>query len=283
MTIDPDFLLNMPPIVERQTLTKKDTILYALGVGAGADGGDLDFVYEKNLKALPTMALVLGYPGFIWQYPELGADWKRVLHGEQAIELHGPLPVEGEIIGETRITDVFDKGVEKGAIVIAERVIRDAAGTLLATMSGTMMMRGDGGCGGSTDAPPKPHPIPEDRAADHVVAMPTAKNQAMIYRLSGDMNPLHIDPEVASAGGFDAPILQGLGTCGVVGRSLLGALMDNDPVRMKRLSLRFSRPFFPGETIRTEIWNEDNGRAAFRAFSAERDVMVINNGLVEFT
>lgn len=283
MTIDPDFLLNMPPITLRQSLTKKDTILYALGVGAGADGGDLDFVYEKNLKALPTLALVLGYPGFIWQDPKFGADWKKILHGEQSVAIHAPLPVEGEITGETRITKVYDKGPEKGAIVEAERTIRDAEGTLLSTLVATMMMRGDGGCGGSTQAPPRPHAIPEDRGADHSVTLPTARNQAMIYRLSGDMNPLHIDPEVAASVGFDAPILQGLGTCGIVGRSLLDALMDNDPARMKRLNLRFARPFYSGETLRTEIWDEGNGRAAFRAFSVEREIMVINNGLVEFT
>ena len=124
--------------------------------------------------------------------------------------------------------------------------------------------------------------MPEGREADQAVTLPTAANAAMIYRLSGDLNPLHIDPVVAKAGGFDRPILHGLATYGVVGRGLLSALMDNDPSRLKRMDVRFSKPVFPGETIRTEIWHEGPGFAAFRAFVVERDLMVLNNGYVEF-
>ncbi|MEZ5710408.1 MAG: MaoC/PaaZ C-terminal domain-containing protein [Blastomonas sp.] len=278
MAIDPDYLLNRDPLIVRQTLSERDTILYALGVGAD----ELDFTFEERLRALPTMAVVLGYPGFIWRDPAMGADWKKILHGEQSITLHRPLPVSGEIIGTNRIAALFDKGADKGAIALVERTIEDGAGNLLATSTATTFLRGDGGFGGSSEGAPIPHSVPDDRPADMVATLATAANLAMIYRLSGDLNPLHIDPAVAQAGGFERPILHGLATYGVAGRALLAALMDNDPTRMKRMDVRFSRPVYPGETIRTEIWHEGAGRAAFRAYSVERETMVLNNGLVEF-
>lgn len=278
MAIDPDYLLNRDPLIVRQTLSERDTILYALGVGAD----ELDFTFEERLRALPTMAVVLGYPGFIWRDPAMGADWKKILHGEQSITLHRPLPVSGEIIGTNRIAALFDKGADKGAIALVERTIEDGAGNLLATSTATTFLRGDGGFGGSSEGAPIPHAVPDDRPADMVATLATAANLAMIYRLSGDLNPLHIDPAVAQAGGFERPILHGLATYGVAGRALLAALMDNDPARMKRMDVRFSRPVYPGETIRTEIWHEGAGRAAFRAYSVERETMVLNNGLVEF-
>lgn len=278
MAIDPDYLLNRDPLIVRQTLSERDTILYALGVGAD----ELDFTFEERLRALPTMAVVLGYPGFIWRDPAMGADWKKILHGEQSITLHHPLPVSGEIIGTNRIAALFDKGADKGAIALVERTIEDGAGNLLATSTATTFLRGDGGFGGSSEGAPIPHSVPDDRPADMVATLATAANLAMIYRLSGDLNPLHIDPAVAQAGGFERPILHGLATYGVAGRALLAALMDNDPTRMKRMDVRFSRPVYPGETIRTEIWHEGAGRAAFRAYSVERETMVLNNGLVEF-
>lgn len=276
MPLDPDKLLGMEPIITRQTLTRRDTILYALGLGAD----ELGFVYEDGLAALPTMPVVLAGPGFLWRNPEYGITWQKILHGEQWLELHAPLPVEGELIGETRIDAIYDKGAAKGALLISSRTIRDASGTLIATVSGSSFMRGDGGFGGSSDGAPVPHPVP-DRAPDHSVTLPTAPNQAMIYRLSGDYNPLHIDPAVAQAGGFAAPILHGLCSYGIAGRAVLRALCDNDASRLKRFDVRFSAPVYPGETLRTDIWVEGPGRAAFRAVVVERDVMVLNNGYVE--
>jgi acyl dehydratase len=142
-------------------------------------------------------------------------------------------------------------------------------------------LRGDGGRGGSSEPQRKPHPLPE-RAPDESVTLETTANQAMIYRLSGDYNPLHIDPEVAKAGGFDRPILHGLATYGVAGRAVLAALCGNDPARLKRLDARFASPVFPGETIRTDIWREGDGRASYRSSVVERDLVVLNNGYVEF-
>ncbi len=274
--IDRNALLAMPPIVTRHSLKKRDTILYALGVGEQS----LDFVYEEGLRALPTMAVILGYPGFFWRDPALGADWAKILHGEQALTLHAELPAEGEIIGETCIEQIWDKGPEKGAIACVTREIRMNDGTPLATARGTTVLRGDGGCGGPADGAPAPHPIP-DRAPDIRIPLATHANQALIYRLSGDLNPLHIDPGVAEGAGFPRPILHGLCTYGVVGRALLQALAGGNPARLKRMDARFSAPVYPGETIETQIWHEADGQAAFRARAVERDLIVLTNGLAE--
>jgi acyl dehydratase len=277
MAIDPEALLAREPIVTRQTLSPRDVMLYALGVGAQ----ELAFVYEDGLKVLPTMATVLAYPGFVWKDFDLGADWRKVLHGETSVEIHAPLPVEGELVGSTTFGPIFDKGADKGTVCYVTREIRDAAGTLVATVRNSSFLRGDGGRGGSSEPQRKPHPLP-DRAPDESVTLETTANQAMIYRLSGDYNPLHIDPEVAKAGGFDRPILHGLATYGVAGRAVLAALCGNDPARLKRLDARFASPVFPGETIRTDIWREGDGRASYRSSVVERDLVVLNNGYVEF-
>ena len=276
MAIDPDKLLSMPPIVTRQTLTPRDTILYALGIGAS----ELDFLFEERLKALPMMAVTLGYPGFFWRDPAYGANWQKILHGEQSTIFHAPLPTAGEIVGSTVIEALYDKGADKGALAMVTREIHDGAGTHLATSRSMTFLRGDGGFGGSAEGAPVPHAIP-NRAPDDVVTLTTAANQAQIYRLSGDLNPLHIDPDVAKAGGFEAPILHGLATYGVIGRALLAARCGNDPVRLKRLDGRFSSPVYPGETIETSIWDEGGGKLAFRARVVERDKIIFTNGYAE--
>lgn len=274
---DPKALVARPPLETRQILTREKVMLYALGVGAS----ELAFVYEEGLQALPTMAVALAYPGFVWRDPELGVDWQRLLHAETGITLHAPLPVEGELVGYTRFGPVFDKGADKGSIAYHVREIYDAAGRHIATVRNGSFLRGNGGCGGTDEKQAAPHSIP-DRPADEVIDLATAENQALIYRLSGDYNPLHVDPEVATAAGFPRPILHGLCTFGVAGRALLAALCDNDPARLRRQDVRFSAPVFPGETIRTAIWREGEGRAAYRASVVERDQIVLNNGYVEF-
>ncbi|PTM60507.1 MaoC/PaaZ C-terminal domain-containing protein [Phreatobacter oligotrophus] len=260
--------------------TAKDTILYALGVGCGADPVDrseLPFVYEDGLKALPTMAVVLGYPGFWLKDPNTGVDWRKVLHGEQGLLIHKPLPATGTVIGRTRVTEIIDKGPGKGALLLSERdVIDKASGDLLATLTSTTFIRGEGGFGGPSGPSPEPHPLPE-RAPDLAVDLPTLPQAALIYRLSGDYNPLHADPDVATGAGFPRPILHGLCTYAVAGRAILKACCDNDPARLTRLDLRFSAPVLPGETVRTEIWR-DGSAVSFRARVVERDVVVLNNG-----
>jgi len=277
VAFDPERLVSRPPIETRQILEPAKVILYALGVGAS----ELPFVYEDGLAALPTMATTLAYPGFVWRDYDLGVDWRRVLHGETSIILHAPLPVRGEVIGRTTFGPIFDKGADKGAVAYQTREIHTADGSHLATVRNGSFLRGEGGFGGDSAGQPKPHPVPE-RAPDIQVSLTTAPNQALIYRLSGDLNPLHIDPEVARGAGFPRPILHGLASFGVAGRAVLAALCGDAPERLKRLDVRFASPVFPGETIRTDIWREGGGSAAFRAAVEERDQIILNNGYAEF-
>ena len=261
------------------------TMLYALGVGLGQDPMDekqLPFVYEENLRALPTMAVVLGYPGFWLIDPKTGVDWKQVLHGEQGLIMHSPLPATGTVIGRSRIDEIIDKGQGKGALIYSSRDILDKkTGKLYCTVTGTTFCRADGGFGGPS-GPLKPvHPIPE-RQPDAVSTLTTRPEQALIYRLSGDRNPLHADPKVAAVAKFPQPILHGLATFGLAGHAILRELCDYDPSRLKQMHVRFSSPVYPGESIRTEMWREGKGRAAFRCWVVERNVMVINNGMVEY-
>jgi acyl dehydratase len=261
--------------------TEKDTMLYALGLGCASEAGDADdlkYVYEEGLLALPTMAVVLASPGNWLGSKESTVDYTKVLHGEQYLTLHRPIPPSGTVIGRGRIVDLLDKGKDKGAVLYAERQIIDkASGALIAAVISAAMLRGDGGFGGKTGPRPAPHPIPERPPATRV-DIKTHRNSALIYRLSGDWNPLHADPKVAAAGGFKTPILHGLCTYGVAGRAVLKAYCGGDPARLKSLQVRFSAPVFPGETIRTEMWPEGD-RVSFRARVVERDVVVLNNGL----
>jgi acyl dehydratase len=285
MPINRDALVNHTFEDIEHTYTARDTMLYALGLGLGADPMDksqLRFVYEDKLAALPTMAVVLGYPGFWLQEPQFGADWKKVLHGEQGVTLFKPLPAHGTVVGRHRVTEVFDKGAGKGAIMLSGRDVFDkASGELLCRLTSTTFMRGDGGFGGPQGSAPPPHPVP-DRAPDEVCSLATLPQAALIYRLSGDYNPLHADPDVATAGGFERPILHGLCTFGVVGHALLKTIGKYDPVSLKHIQVRFSAPVYPGETIVTEIWRESGGVVSFRAKVKERDILVINNGRAEF-
>lgn len=284
MPINRDRLLSWPFQDIEHTYTPRDTILYALGVGLGADPVDtqqLRFLYEAGLQALPTMAVILSYPGFWLKDPKTGADWKKILHGEQNIRLHRPLPAGGTVVGRTRVTEIIDKGPGKGALLLSERQVFDrASGDLLASLSQVTFLRGDGGCGGPSGPTPVPHPIPE-RAPDGVCDLGTLPQAALIYRLSGDYNPLHIDPAVARESGFERPILHGLCSLGVVGHALLRSLCSYDVTRFKAMQLRFSAPAYPGETIRTEYWRELEGVWAFRAIALERQVTIINNGRAE--
>lgn len=286
MPIDPDRLraLALPQTEHRYGW--RDSILYALGLGYGLDPLDprqLRFVDETKLMAVPTMANVLAYPGFWMRDLDTGIDWVRVVHGEQAMRLHRPLPTEGRMIGRSRIVGLVDKGEGRGALIYIERVVSDAAtGEAVATLMQTTFCRGDGGFGGGDATPPRqPHPVP-DRAPDLTLSLPTHPQMALIYRLSGDFNPLHSDPEAARRAGYDRPILHGLATYGVTGHALMAALCDYDPTRVLAMEGRVSAPVFPGETILTEIWREGPGEAAFRASVPARGAVVLNNGRFEY-
>lgn len=284
MPFDPAYLLGLPPRVMHHRYARRDTMLYALGVGAGQspDRDDLPFVYEENLQALPTMAVVLAYPGFWQKEPQYGIDWKKVLHAEQSVVFHALLPAEGEVRGELTIDDIIDKGAEKGALLYSTRRIFDTAtDALLASVKQVSFLRGDGGHGGSSTTQPPPH-VPPSTAPDIELDLLTRPEQALIYRLSGDYNPLHADPAVAREAGLPAPILHGLCTYGIVGRALLAALCDDEPMRLHRIDCRFTAPVFPGERLELSIWRRDAGRASFQVRVAERKALVLDNGYAEF-
>ncbi|MGH8618842.1 MAG: MaoC/PaaZ C-terminal domain-containing protein [Burkholderiales bacterium] len=283
MALDPRKLLAYDIPATEQTLTTRDTILYALGVGLGHDPCDphqLKFVYEKELVALPTMAIILGYPGPWHVDANGGVTRSHVVHGEQGFRIHRPLPVEGVITGKTKLTHVIDKGEGKGALLYTETEVREKkSNDLLCTLASTTFCRADGGFGGDT-GPVKPsHPIP-DRKPDHVCDLETRPEAALIYRLSGDYNPLHAEPDYAKKAGYPKPILHGRATFSVVGHALVKALCAYDPARLKSMDGRFSSPVFPGETIRTEMWM-DGKVASFRATVPARSVTVLANGRAE--
>jgi acyl dehydratase len=280
MAIDYDKFLALEIPDAEQSYGAKDCILYALGVGLGLDPvneDELPFVYEKNLKVLPTQATVLASPGFWLRDLATGVDWVKLVHGEHSMVMHKALTGSGTVTSKTRVLDVVDKGEGKGAIVYSERTLVDkASGDLICTIVQTTFCRGDGGFGG----PPRPqrplHAIPE-RAPDLVCELATRPEAALVYRLSADLNPLHADPAVAKAAGFPKPILHGLATFGVAGHAVLKLVCGYDPTQLASIAGRVSAPVYPGETIRTELWR-DGDVVSFRATAIERGVIAINNG-----
>jgi acyl dehydratase len=281
MAIDYDKLMALELPEREGTYGDRDCILYALSVGMGADpldAAELRYVYEKDLRVLPSMAtVVVWYTGLSGR---IGLDLVKVVHGEQRVRLHRPLPAAATVVARPRVKAIFDKGKDKGAVVLIETEIRDkASGAALCTNLSTIFARGDGGFGGRAGNGPPPHLLP-DRAPDAVVDGATAANQALFYRLLGDRNPLHADPAFAKAGGFPRPILHGLCTYGYACRAVLKACCDYDAARIAAFDARFSAPVFPGETIRTELWRDGN-IVSFRARVAARDVVVLNNGRAE--
>jgi acyl dehydratase len=269
----------------RHSYTAKDTILYALGVGIGADPLDekqLRYLYEgRELVALPTMVAVLASPGaWMRERKDLGIDFLKLVHGEQCIQLHAPLPAAATLIGRSRVVRLVDKGEGKGAAMHVEKRLFDAATQQhLATSEQVLFLRGDGGFSknGAGDEAAPTAPATPDSAPDQVLELPTRPDQAALYRLSGDLNPLHIDPAVAARAGFPRPILHGLATYGIACRGVVQAFCDNDPTRLTSIRARLSSPVYPGETLRLECWRVDSG-VAFRARIVERDVVVLTHG-----
>lgn len=286
MPLDYDKVKNWPIPDSIHTYTERDTMLYAVGVAAATQNPpeDPQFVYEKRLQALPTMAVVLAGGEFWFADPAAGLDLTKLLHGEQSLRLHKPLPAAGTLIGKHAVQEIYDKGAEKGAVMLVTRqLFEQASGDLIAEVTMSLFLRGNGGFGGHSEGQPQPHPIPKDRAPDARLDLITRPEQAVLYRLAGaDPNPIHIDGALAQRAGFEQPILHGLCSYGVAGRALLKLLCDNDPKRLRRLDVRFASPVYPGETLRTVVWHEGPGRAAFQVYVVERDLLVLNNGLVEY-
>lgn len=294
MMLDYQRLKSWPFGTIEQTYTEKDTILYALGLGLGMDPLDeqqLRFVYEEQLQALPTQAVVLGYPGFWARQPDSTIDWVRLVLGQHNLRIHRPLPPRGSIVAHNAVTRIVDKGAGRGALVITERrLLEKDSGELLATLEQLSFCRGDGGYSapsaaypdGQPSDPPPPDPaMLPDTPPELFHDLATRPEIALIYRLSGDFNPLHADPQVAAAAGFQRPILHGLATYGISCRAILASCCDSRPERLTLFNARFSAPVFPGETLRTEIWPRTD-HALFRVRALERDIIVLGNGLAEF-
>ena len=278
MAIDYDKIMSLETKNQKFSYSDRETMLYGLGVGFGKDplnNEELKFVYERDLKTAPSMATVISWGA--GNMRESGINYLLVLHGEQRLKMYEPLPYAADILVDSSVKGVFDKGKEKGALIITETDIKLKENEkLLCTLSSTTFARGDGGFGGPSDGAPEPHQIP-DRKPDDEFFADTEPNQALIYRLSGDRNPLHSDPEIAKAAGFDAPILHGLCTYGTACRTIISNVCNYDSTLIEEFNVRFSSPVYPGEKISTEIWQDDNV-ISFRCWVRDRNVMVLNNG-----
>jgi len=249
----------------------RDVILYALGVGAGPD--DLNFVYENGLQVLPTFAVIPAFPAAAASMPDLNVNPMMVVHGEQAIRLHRAIPDEGTIRTAATVKAIYDKG--SGAVVIVETNSTDKKGEPLFDATFAFFARGEGGFGGDRGPSTPPFEIPA-RDPDFRVDMPTLPQQALIYRLSGDLNPLHADPDFAKMAGFDRPILHGLCTYGHAGRAVLRFACGGDPAKFESFSARFSGTVYPGDTIVTEGWKTEKGKYLVRC-TTQAGAVVLSN------
>lgn len=255
----------------------KDVILYALGVGAGF--GELDYTYEKNLKVIPSFAIAAIFD-FLGQVAlTANMNLAGILHGEQELLFHSPIPTAGTLTTTGTISHYYDKG-PKGALVVAESETLHSGGQRLFTSILTIFARLDGGFGGP-NAPPTVVEFP-DRAPDFGIDAAPSPDQPLLYRLSGDIFPLHVDPEFARLAGFERPIMHGLCTHGFACRALMASLTPGAPELVRRLACRFSRPLYPGDPIRTLIWRAGEGSARWRTVNTRTGETVIDNGIFEY-
>ena len=259
--------------------TAKDVMLYAVGVGARPDT-ELDFVYEgRGPKVLPTFAVIPGTSGMLGLVGSVDINPAMVLHGEQTVTLHRPIPPEASATSTGRIVEVWDKG--PAAVVVVEVITADTSGPLF-TNRATVFVRGAGGFGGERGPSTAGRNAPPERAPDHVVELETRPEQAALYRLNGDVNPLHVDPDFAKMAGFDRPFLHGLCTFGFAGRAVLGAVCDGDPARLGSFEGRFADQVYPGDTIVTKIWVTGDGDAVVQAENGDGAV-VLSQAAARFT
>jgi acyl dehydratase len=280
MPLNPDAVGSTSDPVE-VSWTSKDALLYAVGVGAGT--GELPFTTENTKdtpqRVLPTFPVVIGYGRAGGAMGKIGTfNPAMLVHGQQAVTLHREIPAEGTATVTGKVAAMYDKG--KAAVVVMENEAVGADGQPLYTTMMSAFIRGEGGWGGDR-GPSGPQNVPPERAADHQVTYQTSPDQALVYRLSGDRNPLHSDPSFAAMGGFDTPILHGLCTYGFTGRALLHTLAGSDPSRFRHIEGRFSSPVLPGEALTISMWEIGNGEAVFT--TAVGDRLVIDQGLVRYS
>ena len=280
MAIDPTKALGAKIEGGRASWTRDDVILYHLGIGAGApptDPGELAYTYEKNLKVLPSYGVIPAFRSLVGLagVPGLQFSPALLLHGEQDLEIHGEIPIEGAVTTEGKIAGIYDKG--KAAVVVLETVSTLESGGPLFTNRFSIFLRGEGGFGGDP-GPKAANPRP-DREPDEVVESPTLPQQALLYRLSGDKNPLHADPEFAKLGGFDQPILHGLCSFGIVCKAVTDRALGGETSRVARYQVRFAGVVFPGETLVTSLWREGD-RILIEAKTRERGSPVLSNAAI---
>ena len=258
----------------------RDVLLYALGVGMGREPrnhAELRFVYEgAGLQVMPSFASLLASSRLL---DDCGWDYSQVLHAGERVLIHRVLSDIGAVTLDSRVSGLRDLGAKRGALIAVDTDARDARGDALFTVQRTMLARGDGGFGGSSDGGPAAHPLPA-RPPDLSCALETRPDQALLYRLSGDRIPLHADLRAASRAGFNAPLLHGLCTWGIACRGILATICEYDPTLMRSMDGRFSAPAYPGDTLVTEMWQQANV-VSFRVRAAERDVVVLNHGRCE--
>lgn len=281
MPIEYDALMALKNIGQKYAYTDREVMLYAYGIGMGADpmnDNEVAFVNEaaatpRSLKVVPTFASVAAWgagPG------EMNLNCLMVVDGERDITFHRPLAVAAHITADSTVLDVFDKGKDKGAVIRYQTVLRNANGEELATLVASRFARGDGGFGGRSEGQPESHKVPT-RSPDRSIDIPTRPDQALIYRLCGDRNPLHSDPETARLAGFSRPILHGMCTYGIACRGILQTYADYDPGAFKQHAARFSSPVYPGETVTMDMWKEGSV-ISFEASVKARSVTVIKSG-----
>lgn len=251
--------------------SQKDTMLYALGVGA-KPAGELEYVYEgKGPKVLPTYGVIPAFGAMTAVVTKVDINPMMILHGEQRIKLHREIPANAKASTEGEIVEVWDKG--KAAVINVEAVTSDSDGPIFTNTFG-IFVRGAGDFGGERGPDTKSINLPPDREPDHTWEDVTRPEQAAIYRLSGDWNPLHIDPDFAKMAGFEEPFIHGLCTYGFVGRAVLHSLCGGDPANFLGLEGRFSDQVYPGDTVITKIWELDDGEAVLQAESQKGNVVL---------
>lgn len=280
MPLDPQKLMSLQIPGRDVAYVERETLHYALSVGLGASGADEDlpFVYERGVRVVPSLATVLAFDDD-WLAPG-GIDLRTVVHGALDLTFHRALAPQGTASVAMRLVGLDDKGPGRGGLVFQESVITQG-GAPACTVLSTLFARGAGGFGGAVGRVVAPYALP-DRAPDSTSAVATALNQALLFRLLGDRNPLHVDPALARQVGFTGPILHGACTFGVACVEVMRRFCALDPDRLTRLAARFAGPLYPGETLSFAFWRQPEG-IGFRATAAERQAIVLDNGFAVTT